>query len=51
MATDKNKHMPAAAELRRCAEKQLQAQAADADMSRAEDETSRLLHELQVHQL
>ena len=51
MTINKNKSLRESAERRRCAEKQLRAQAADADMSRAEDETSRLLHELQVHQL
>lgn len=48
MAIDKDKSMPAA-ELRRRAEKQLPAR--DGDIPPAGDEASRLLHELQVHQI
>ena len=50
MATNKKKSMPAAAPLRRRAEKQLKAPTAQGG-SPGEDETLRLLQELQVHQL
>ena len=48
---DKKKSMPAAARLRRRAEKHLQAPAPQEGFPRQEDETQRLLQELQVHQL
>ncbi len=51
MATDKKKSMPAAATLRRRAEKHLKAPAPERGFPQEEDETQRLLHELQVHQL
>ncbi len=50
MTTDKKKSM-AAAGLRRRAEKQLKALAPEGGFPREEDETRRLLQELQVHQL
>lgn len=52
MAIDKKKGLPAAAELRRRAEKQLQGTASEGrGSSQAGDEPLRLLHELQVHQI
>jgi signal transduction histidine kinase len=49
MAIDKDKSIPAGAELRRRAEKQLPAP--EVGVSKAGEATSRLLHELQVHQI
>lgn len=51
MAIDKKKGLPAAAGLRPRAEKQLQGPGSEAGASPSGDETSRLLHELQVHQI
>ncbi len=51
MGSDKNKSLPAAAELRRRASEQLKTQAPAVGFSRTEDETQRLSHELQVHQI
>ncbi|MDO9080524.1 MAG: ATP-binding protein [Desulfuromonadales bacterium] len=52
MAIDKKKGLPAAAELRRFAEKQVQGTGSEGrGTSQSGDETSRLLHELQVHQI
>lgn len=50
MGTDK-KPLDEAAELRRRAEKHLSTQRAEENVSRADDENRRLLHELQVHQI
>ena len=47
---DKNP-LTAAAELRRHAEEQLKAKTSEADLSRLDNETRRLLHELQVHKI
>lgn len=49
IVTDGN--ISAASELRRHAEAQLQAKESAADSPRTEDETQRLLHELQVHRI
>jgi PAS domain S-box-containing protein len=51
MATDKKKSMPAAATLRRRAEKHLKTPAPPGSFPHEEDETQRLLRELQLHQL
>ena len=52
MGMDKDKNQPAeAAELRRRAEEELKAKRAVAPSPRTEDESQRLLHELEVHQI
>ena len=52
MPTNKNKSLKSAATaLRRHAEEQMPAKPADLHLSRSEDESQRLLHELQVHQI
>jgi PAS domain S-box-containing protein len=52
MAIDKDKRKPTtAAELRRLAEKQLQAKSPEACIPLTDDDARRLLHELQVHQI
>ena len=52
MGIDKDKSLlPAAAELRRHAEEQLRAKTAKLHSPRTEEETQRLVHELEVHQI
>jgi diguanylate cyclase (GGDEF)-like protein/PAS domain S-box-containing protein len=51
MGSNKGKSMSAAAELRLRAEKQLKVKTTEVDFFRTDDETQRLLHELQVHQV
>jgi diguanylate cyclase (GGDEF)-like protein/PAS domain S-box-containing protein len=51
MRIDKDKSMSSAAEIRRRAEEQLKAKTSEAGFSRTDDETQRLLHELQVHRI
>jgi diguanylate cyclase (GGDEF)-like protein/PAS domain S-box-containing protein len=51
MADENNKSTPAAAELRLRAEEKLKAKAPEAGFSRTEEETQRLVHELEVHQI
>ncbi|MFA7403246.1 MAG: PAS domain S-box protein [Pelobacteraceae bacterium] len=51
MAIDKDMHRSVPAGLRRRAEKQLEIEAPEEILPRTTDETQRLLHELQVHQI
>src|SRR5450631_1968906 len=51
MGIDRDKNITAAATLRRLAEEQLKAEASEAGGSQSDDETQRLLHELQVQQI
>ncbi|MBK5276717.1 MAG: hypothetical protein JJE30_16935 [Desulfuromonadales bacterium] len=51
MGIDTDRDMTTGAGLRRRAEDQLKMNATDADNPRTDDETQRLLHELQVHQV
>jgi PAS domain S-box-containing protein len=51
MGIDKDKSLSAAAELRRHAEERLQAKKAELQPPRIEEETQRLVHELEVHQI
>jgi PAS domain S-box-containing protein len=51
MGINKDKSLSSAAELRRRAEEQLKVKATEAGVFTTNDETQRLLHELQVHQV
>ncbi len=51
MGIDKDKHLSAAPELRRHAEKRLRAKTAELHPPRTEEATQRLDHELEVHQI
>jgi len=51
MGLDKNRRLSATAELRRHAEEQLKAKTPETDIPLTNNETQRLLHELQVHQI